>query len=173
MNDIIIRDFTDQDFSQIAKLLFDFQKQIGKIAGSFGKRAFASMTDADTYLKQALKDVEDMKGFFYVAESEKELVGFIYGVVLTNEGNLFHELTHIPETEGWIGIIYVPDNFRQHGVGARLMKAAGDYLKKVGCESVKLVVDSSNQKAVDYYSKLGFVEYEKKMQLNLIKTVFF
>lgn len=167
MSDTKIRDYQDQDFSKVSSMLVEYQSLIGDLSSTFGKRAFETKSNADDYLRQCLKDVRDMNGYFYVAELEGVLVGFIYGVVLNNEDNLFHKLTHIPGKEGWIGIVYVLDKYRQHGVGSELVKHARDFMKKAGCSSMRLVVDSTNQKAVSYYSKLGFEEYEKKLTIKI------
>lgn len=118
-------------------------------------------------MNQALKDVDEMNGFFSVAEYSNKLIGFIYGVVVENKEIVFHNLTHNPGKDGWIGIVFVDENHRTIGLGKHLVSEAKKSFIKKGCTSVRLIVDSENQNAINFYNKLGFIEYEKKMLVQI------
>lgn len=165
MSDFQIRGFAQSDFPQVVNLLFDFQDLIGNTGKQSGKRPFTSLVEAEAYLKQALKDVDQMNGFFLVAEAESKIVGFIYGVIVDNQVDTLTRLTHTKEKEGWIGIVYVTSDYRGLGIGKQLIQEGKNCLKKAGCNSVRLIVDSGNPVAIETYLKLGFVEYEKKLML--------
>lgn len=56
--------------------------------------------------------------------------------------------------EGEIETLYVLDDWRERGLGRRLMRAAGAHLKAVGCRSVFLWVLSANPSRW-FYERLG------------------
>ena len=163
MSDTKIRAYVNADFKSVVNLLFDFQLWVGSIGKESGNRSFKSKEESQQYLKQALRDVEEMNGFFLVAEESGGLVGFVYGVVLSHENDVLYSLTHAVEKEGWVGILFVDENNRKQGVGQKLMKEAGKYLKQQECSTLRLVVGSDNLEAMEFYSNLGFVSYETKM----------
>ncbi len=136
---------------------------MGLLENSRVKKTFKTNEDAANYLKQALNDVGKMNGFFLVAERGNKIIGFIYGVVVKNENDIFHNLTHIFGKEGWIGIVFVDEKNRKIELGKKLVLEAKNRFKDSNCSSIRLIVDSDNQEAIGFYSKLGFIEYEKKM----------
>lgn len=56
--------------------------------------------------------------------------------------------------EGEIETLYVLDDWRERGLGRRLMRAAGQHLKSIGCRSVFLWVLSDNPSRW-FYRRLG------------------
>jgi len=54
---------------------------------------------------------------------------------------------------GWIGLLRVDPNYRNRGIGSKLMQKAISYLHNKGVKVIKL---EAVQKAVDLYKRLGF-----------------
>lgn len=61
---------------------------------------------------------------------------------------------------GYMGLygIYVDGGFRRRGYGEMVTKFLLDYGREKGCAHAYLQVDSSNEKAVSLYKKIGFSE---------------
>jgi ribosomal protein S18 acetylase RimI-like enzyme len=57
---------------------------------------------------------------------------------------------------GWINYLAVNPRYRHRGIGRRLMKAAEDYLRALGCPKINLQVRSSNTGVVEFYNRIGF-----------------
>ena len=58
--------------------------------------------------------------------------------------------------EGMLGMGLLPD-YRGHGLGERLIRAALDAATRAGFERVSLSVYASNTRAMALYRKVGFV----------------
>lgn len=166
MKDIVIREYKPQDFQSVVNLTNKIQEYFVAIDKTGYKKPFSSQDDSEKYVEHVLKDVSDMNGAFYVAVKNNFVVGFIYGVIIS-EKNVLHKLTHHSRLEGWIGLLYVDEGYRGQGLGKRLIERVKDYFKEKGCSSMRLVVDSNNINAINHYSNLGFETYEIKMTTRL------
>ena len=63
--------------------------------------------------------------------------------------------------------MFILEEFRERGVGKKLMEGFIDWCKKKGVKRIKLVASIQNSKAIKFYHKLGFDNYT----LNLEKTL--
>jgi len=57
---------------------------------------------------------------------------------------------------GWINYLAVEPGLQGDGLGRRMMDAAEEALRALGCPKINLQVRSSNQKVVEFYKRLGF-----------------
>ena len=75
----------------------------------------------------------------------------------------------VPDIMGYIGVLYVLDEgeisniavhpfFTGKGVGFALMKAAQEYCRRAGVNTLHLEVRPSNTRAIALYRKCGFVQ---------------
>jgi ribosomal protein S18 acetylase RimI-like enzyme len=94
-------------------------------------------------------------------------VGFIQGVVVPKDNDLFDQLTHDKYLEGWIGEFYVKDKFRGQGLGKLLYEKAIAHFNNSGCVHVRLLVLNDNKNALGVYEKNGF----ETRGLNMIKKL--
>ena len=67
------------------------------------------------------------------------------------------------EKVGWIGNLIVVPQFRNRGIGGKLMMKAMDYLKSKGVETIEL---DAEQKAMSLYSRLGFKTVCKSLRFS-------
>ncbi len=65
---------------------------------------------------------------------------------------------------GWIYHLAVSAAHRRRGIATRLMRAAGEALRRAGCSKVNLQVRATNRAVVDFYRALGF-EVEDRVSL--------
>lgn len=61
---------------------------------------------------------------------------------------------------GWINYLAVAPEQRGQGFGRRMMEAAEERLRELGCPKINLQVRRSNALATDFYRSLGFLEDE-------------
>jgi ribosomal protein S18 acetylase RimI-like enzyme len=61
---------------------------------------------------------------------------------------------------GWINYLAVDPSERQHRLGSRLMGAAEEHLRELGCPKINLQIRATNLDARSFYEHLGFLEDE-------------
>jgi ribosomal protein S18 acetylase RimI-like enzyme len=57
---------------------------------------------------------------------------------------------------GWINYLAVAPGFRNQGVGRRMMQAAEEKLRALGCPKINLLVRFSNRAVQAFYQRLGY-----------------
>jgi ribosomal protein S18 acetylase RimI-like enzyme len=90
----------------------------------------------------------DPEGSF-VATVEGKIVGFMLGEVRSFEFGMH-------EPSGWIEVIGVDPQFRNHAVGRQLAEAMFGHFRAGGATSVRTMVDESMQGIAQFFSALGF-----------------
>ena len=90
-------------------------------------------------------------------EVNNELVGAIWGRLFTSENKGFGYLEdRTPELS-----MAVKNEYRNQGIGTKLIKAIASKYQKIGVEYLSLSVDKSNN-ASNLYKRLGFEIVEEK-----------
>ena len=119
---IKIRKFEYSDISKISEII---------------KKVFCNPW-SDSYLK---KITDQYPNGFFVAEKNKEIVGFVMGY--EKEKGL-----------GWIKIIAVDPEYQGQGIGSLLMNFIVE--KLISFPKIGLRVRTNNEKAIVFYQNLGF-----------------
>ena len=57
---------------------------------------------------------------------------------------------------GWVYYLAVAKAHQRSGVGAELMGAAEDWLRRMGAVTLQLMVRSENESVLDFYERIGF-----------------
>jgi len=57
---------------------------------------------------------------------------------------------------GWINYLGVSPERQRQGLGRQIMLEAERLLRETGCPKINLQVRTSNQKAIDFYRRIGF-----------------
>jgi len=84
-------------------------------------------------------------------EADHQLVGAIWGRLLTNENKGFGYIDdNTPELS-----MAVKNEYRNQGIGTELIKAITSEYQKIGVNNLSLSVDKANN-ASDLYKRLGF-----------------
>jgi predicted N-acetyltransferase YhbS len=83
-------------------------------------------------------------GRFLLAEDSAGLVGCVY-VELRGE-------------HSYLGLLSVAPQFQGRGLGHRLVTAAEDYSREVGCHAVYLRIISARAEILPFYRRLGYIE---------------
>jgi mycothiol synthase len=114
------------------------------------------------------EDWFDEKGFF-VAQDKDQLIGFCWtkihgGHSHTHQINSEH---HDHEPIGEIYVMAVSEKYEGRSIGKALTITGLNYLKYQGLSSAMLYADEENEKAVNLYKSLGFVESGKDVMYKL------
>jgi len=151
-----IRNYNSKDIETLTKLIFKFKNEesaYDKEPNITGLKDFGA---AENYLDKLIKDVEEKEGYFFVAEIEGEIVGFVMGIIERYKDlSVLVTLEMSEQDIGWVGVLYVIDNYRGKGLGRELLAKAEQYCKDNGCNILKLNVLSENP-AVSNYVNGGY-----------------
>ncbi len=92
--------------------------------------------------------------YFFVAEVNGILVGFI--TYKKGQANYFDTVI---QEYGWVLELFIDSEYRDHGIGTKLMEEAAKFFKSEGLQYVKVEVSSHNTNAIQFYQKNGFVSH--------------
>jgi len=101
------------------------------------------------------------KGFAFVATAGKEVVGYAVGGLVNPE--LYRNGMMIAELENMI----VLEKYRSAGTGTKLVDAFFDWCKRMKVNRVRVVVSAQNSRAIDFYRRNGFENYNACLERNL------
>ena len=82
------------------------------------------------------------KDCIFIAEQDNEIVGAM--------------MAGYDGMRGWLYLVGVAPASRRQGVGRRLMEAAEEKLRSLGCVKVNLQVRAGNNGVVGFYERLGY-----------------
>lgn len=75
------------------------------------------------------------------------------------EGNLLASVyTELRDRHGYLGMLAVDPAHQGSGLGRRMMEAAAERFRGVGCEALEITVLSLRPELLPIYRRLGFVE---------------
>jgi len=81
-----------------------------------------------------------------------ELDGRVVGCLATS----IMPVLHRPKPVGRISMMVVEEGLRSQGIGAQLVRAAEDWLKRQGCGLIEVTSNVKREKAHRFYERLGF-----------------
>ena len=100
------------------------------------------------------KELQDPESWWYFIEYEHELAGYL-------KVNVGKAQTELQEEDGFeVERIYVLKDFYGQGVGAALMEHAIQIGRKLGKKYLWLGVHEKNYRALGFYAKFGFREFD-------------
>jgi ribosomal protein S18 acetylase RimI-like enzyme len=108
-------------------------------------------------INELSKFLKDGSAIVYGAFDGDELTGFIWGYL--KEWNKSVRI-HIP-------ILVVRDGYERKGVAKVLMQKMKDYATVKNIRTLEVMVTSSNDVALAYYSAVGFKEVRELLELRL------
>jgi len=120
-----------------------------------------SEENADKWIKFIRNSLVEKKSFLFVAKSSNKPIGFAYGSVFPEY------FLEVSELVGTLNDVYVLPEFRGKGIGKKLIVKSLHRLKTEGVKTVRLMVLTENEVAVQLYEKLGFKIY----RYGMIKTL--
>jgi len=105
--------------------------------------------------------MRDENSLVLVAEKEGRLIGYCMGCI---EKAL---PIHKTKEHGYISDVYVEESERGKGLGAELARRALDFFRERGLQAVQITVAVKNEKAQEFWKKLGFADFTRRMWIDL------
>lgn len=98
----------------------------------------------------------------YVAKNEENIIiGYAYCKIITEDKD--PTISHIALLDG----LYIKSKYRNQGIATKLIDKCKNWSNEIGAKIFELNVISKNKNAFELYKKMGFIEVEKKMRLEL------
>lgn len=142
----------------------DHLKDLQRISKTTFKESFGEQNtaeDIEKYLsekfseKQLLSELDNPESEFYFAQYNGETIGYLK----LNSGQAQTELKEEKGLE--IERIYVSNKFIGKGIGKHLFKLTIEIAHQRETEYIWLGVWEKNERALNFYHKNGFVEFDK------------
>lgn len=107
------------------------------------------------------EDINRKDRLILVAKDRLKPVGFIRAEIRKTVELYKYNLS------GYISDLYVEEEYRGLGIAEKLVNGVVNWLIKMGIYSLRLSVSSENINALKFYNKLGFIEVNKTLKLEL------
>ena len=149
---------------EIVKANLNDLQNLQKISKTTFSETFSSLNTAENMkkyleenlsLEKLLAELIDPNASFYFAVNNNEIIGYLK----INVGTAQTELKDENSLE--IERIYVVNEFQGKNVGQLLFEKAIQEAKNINATNVWLGVWEKNVKAIKFYKKNGFVEFDK------------
>ena len=99
----------------------------------------------------------------FVAESGKQLVGFVHAIVRDAPSLPIF----VPRHYAVVDSIVVKSSYQNQGTGRNLMNKIRDWALTKGASSIELNVYEFNETAISFYERLGYQTLSRKMTKDL------
>ncbi len=145
-NDIIIREIKQSELGILGDMLYEAIYQPDK--NNLIPRSVLNIPEVNVYICNFGKKNDD---YCLVADFAEKIIGAVWVRIISGDIKGYGYVDdHTPEFA-----ISLFEEYRNQGVGFRLMTAMIDYLRKSGYKQVSLNVKKENY-AVKLYHKMGF-----------------
>ena len=88
-------------------------------------------------------------------------IGYAYCKIITDDNG--PQISQVALLDG----LYVNEEYRKHGIATSLVQECKNWATIAGAKIFELNVISENQEALKLYENFNFIEFEKKMRLEL------
>ncbi|MGP4077402.1 GNAT family N-acetyltransferase [Halobacillus sp. K22] len=138
--------FREIDIEKDKEIVMQFRNDIHLIEGN--KEGF----DKEAYLNRLEKRINEMSsGQFIIEDDHHQPIGQIGLKTEVFNG----------ETAGYVNLYYLIDEYRNKGLGKQLVQFTEEFFRDQGICEYYLSVAPGNQKAIEFYSKVGLVEVSR------------
>ncbi len=155
---MIIRKAVISDKRQLLNLFNEFDEYF-TIHHLFSEKflPFTKYKDKNKIFNEVVEDyIQKPEYYLFVAENNKELVGYICGSIKNID-------CRVLDKEGSIEDWFVKEEWREKGVGKQLYDQLIDVFQKENCTHLGLRVFCANTDVIKMYHKMGFIDAELRM----------
>lgn len=144
-----IRKGTLDDLTSILNLQLQLEDFEAQFDSNLKKHCYSTSKGKDKLIKR----ITNLFTILYVAlNDDNKIIGFIDGSVL--EDAWWYE-----ETVASLDHICVDKEYRNKGIGNKLIDTFEQDVKNKGARYIRLLAFNSNNQAISLYKKKGFIEY--------------
>lgn len=106
-------------------------------------------------MEQLSKELSNLNSSFYFLKFKTQIIGYL-------KLNVKEAQTEVQgDNSVEVERIYIKKEFQGNDFGKILMQKAIDFAKQIQCVFIWLAVWEHNTKAINFYKKLGFIEFDK------------
>ena len=140
MNRVTIRNARKSDLPAINELIFQLICTLTK----------KEDIDPEFVIRNSRSLFRSVDSHFLVAEDGKAVVGFVH---FTTRGTITHR-----GLSGLVDELVIAKDFREAGIGRRLLLASVQRCRELGCCEVEVSTERTNKSARAFYKRCGFEE---------------
>lgn len=156
---IIIRKAEEKDRQVFIEMEKEFYKYYRGLGFNKHLNPIIYKDIPESYFVNSFNELLSGGNFFYVAEEDGKVVGYIEAEIVEPYEKDLYKITK----SGHINSIFIFGNHRSKGIGSNLMNEAIKWMKSEDVQICTLGVVSGNDKAMVAYQKLGFSTERTKM----------
>lgn len=149
MNNLIIRKAQESDLYQIKTLMLELIESLQNKEG----------IEEDSIFENCKEILKAPLSHLLVAELNGKIVGALH---LNIRKTILH-----PAPSGLIDELVVSTEHRGHGIGSKLVEAAVELCRELGCTEVEVSTEINNFKAREFYKSMGFEEIGSLLEMEL------
>lgn len=155
MKDIIIRQATLSDLKSIQKLNYELFKLENENFDPTLIVDWPLSEEGKNYFEDLIKNE-----YVIIAIEDENIIGYLAGTI--NEKGSYELIQY-----GEINNMLVDNNYRGFGVGKQLINCFKEYCKSKSIKNLKVVASAKNKKAIDFYKKQGFEDFNLTLTMNM------
>lgn len=150
MEKIEIREATIRDLKDIQKLNHELCEKENREFDSTINPDFSLTEKGEKHFRLR---IEKNKGCILIALDRDKIIGYLSGGVSKPEA--YRKIPKIAE----LGSVFILEEYRNKGVGTKLHSSFIDWCSKKGMKRIRVVASAKNFKAINFYKKNKFKEY--------------
>ncbi len=104
--------------------------------------------------------IQDNTKFLYLAEDNKEIIGYIYGY--------FNKDVTTNDKVAYLDALFIDSNYRHQGIANKLIDEFKKWTKENNCTSMEVNVCSNNIKAKNLYIKNNFQSFKETLKCKIV-----
>jgi GNAT superfamily N-acetyltransferase len=151
------RSATKDDIDDIMELWIESAQYHEELDGRLALNLDAAESVKNFYTEKFFNE----DSFLVVAETEAKLVG-VSGAIIQKRPPI-----QFVREVGFVDIIFVTAEYRNHGIGAKLFEKVMEWMKSKGLKKSRLTVATSNNVGINFWRKTGYNDVMQIMELEL------
>ena len=160
MNKINIREAKTKDLDLILKLNKKlFIKEYNEFDNSLNLNWTYSKRGREYFSERIKHD----NGKVLIVEKENTVIGYLCGGIQEQEEEFYRKDGIYAELEN----MFLEEKFRNLGIGREIVKLFITWCKKKEVNHINVTASFQNKKALKFYRKYGFNDYDTKLDLKL------
>lgn len=143
-------------------IITNFNKQLCiKENKEFDSTINPSFATTELGIKYFTKNITSDDGLVLIAMEKDIPIGYLVAEI--NEVNDYRNINKISELDN----MWVDEKYRSKGVGKELINTYENWSKEKGILRTRVIASSKNNKAIDFYKREGFEEYDLILEKEL------
>lgn len=143
--DIIFSFYQKNDFEPLLNIILEFRFHLERTPE---KKAVFSSDNIQKDEREFLKFNSGSHYYsFFIAKSQNEIVGYIWFGQQDED-----------RTKGFIGELFVRNNFRKRGIAKVLLQEAQKWIENKKCSEIEIDVHQTDTDTMKLYESFGFVQ---------------